>query len=202
MRIGIFGGTFSPPHLGHLLLASEVKEKANLDRLIFMPCAIPPHKALDNIPDGMHRLNMVKLSISDNPDFELSDMEINAGGKSYTAKTLETLNGIFPNDRLCFVVGADSLCEMEKWFCPDEIFRRAEIVVAIRGGVREAQLNAAISFFRQKYNADITKVEAKAIEMSSSDIRGRLRAGKSVKYMVSDGVIEYIRANNLYEGTD
>jgi len=202
VRIGIFGGTFSPPHLGHLLLAAEVKEKANLDRLIFMPCAIPPHKATADIPNGMHRLNMVNISIADNPDFEVSDMEIDAGGKSYTAKTLETLNGIFPDDRLCFVVGSDSLCEMERWFCPDEIFRRAEIVVAIRGGMREAQMDAAISFFRQKYNADITKVEAKAIEMSSSDVRERIKAGKSVKYMVSDGVIEYIRTHRLYEGTN
>ena len=200
MRIGIFGGTFSPPHLGHLLLATEVKEKAGLDRLIFMPCAIPPHKALDKIPDGHHRLSMVKLSIEGNPDFEVSDMEIDAGGKSYTAKTLEVLNEIYPEDRICFIVGADSLCEMESWFCPDEIFRRAEIVVAIRGGMREAELDAAIGFFRQKYNADITKVAAKAIEMSSSDIRQRIKDGKSVKYMVCDKVCEYIQNNGLYEG--
>ncbi len=201
MRIGIFGGTFNPPHLGHLLLASEVREKAELDRLIFMPCAVPPHKACATIPDGYHRLNMVKLAIGDNPCFEVSDMEIEAGGKSYTAKTLERMEKIYPNDRLCLVVGADSLCDMEKWFCPEEIFKRAEIIVAMRGGMREAELNAAIDFFRQKYNADITKISMKAIEMSSSDIRQRISENKTIKYMVSDQVIDYICKNRIYEGT-
>lgn len=202
MRIGIFGGTFNPPHLGHMLLAVEAKEKANLDRLVFMPCAIPPHKANAEITGGEHRLNMVKLAIDGNPDFEVSDMEIDAGGKSYTAKTLETLGNIFPDDRLCFIVGADSLCDMEKWFCPADIFARAEIVVAMRGGMREANLDAAIGFFRQKYNADIRKIDMSIIEMASSDIRQRIKSGKSVKYMVCDSVIEYIDEKRLYEGND
>ena len=202
MRIGIFGGTFNPPHLGHMLLATDVKEKANLDRLIFMPCAIPPHKAKDIIPAGEHRLNMVKLSVLGNTDFEVSDMEIDAGGKSYTAKTLETLTEIFPEDRLCFIVGADSLIEMEKWFCPAEIFKRAEIIVAMRGGMRESSLDAAIGFFRQKYDADITKVRMNVIEMASSDIRQRIADGKSIRYMVCDNVIEYIHEHGLYEGNN
>ena len=200
MRIGIIGGTFNPPHLGHMLLATEVKEKANLDRLIFMPCAIPPHKAKDVIPHGEHRLNMVKLSVLGNTAFEVSDMEIDAGGKSYTAKTLEVLGEAFPDDRLCFIVGADSLCDMEKWFCPAEIFRRAEIVVAMRGGMRENELDAAISFFVQKYSAEITKVKMNVIEMASSDIRRRIAEGKSIQYMVRDEVIGYIREHRLYEG--
>ncbi len=200
MRIGIFGGTFNPPHIGHMLLASQVREKAELDRLIFMPCAVPPHKAGADIPHGEHRLNMVKLAIGDNPCFEVSDMEIEAGGKSYTAKTLETFETLYPDDRLCFIVGADSLCDMEKWFCPGEIFKRAEIVVALRGGMKEAELNAAIDFFRQKYDAQIRKISMTVIEMSSSDIRQRISENKSIRYMVSDPVIDYIRENRIYEG--
>lgn len=202
VRIGIFGGTFNPPHLGHMLLASEVKEQACLDRLIFMPCAIPPHKANADIPSGEHRLNMVRLAIGDNPSFEVSEMEIDAGGKSYTAKTLEVMGNIYPDDRLCFIVGADSLCDMERWFCPSEIFSRAEIIVAMRGGMKSAELNAAIGLFRQKYNADIRKVDMSVIEMSSSDIRKRMKEGRSVKYMICDQVIEYIAENKVYEGID
>ncbi len=200
MRIGIFGGTFNPPHIGHLLLASEAKELAQLDRLVFMPCATPPHKPELGIPDGEHRLKMVQMSIAENPDFEVSDMEIQAGGKSYTAKTLERLGEFFPNDRLCFIVGADSLCQMENWFCPAEIFKRAEIVVACRGGMRESELNVAIDFYRQKYDADIRKISMKIIEMSSSDIRRRVQCGKDIRYMVCEDVRNYIIETGIYEG--
>jgi len=200
LRIGIFGGTFNPPHLGHLHLASETMEKAKLDRVIFIPCAIPPHKPNLSIPDGEHRLNMVKLAIEEYPRFEVSDIEIVAGGKSYTAKTLERLDAIYPDDKLCFIVGADSLCEMESWFCPGEIFRRAEIVVAIRGGMKEFALSAAIDLFRQKYNAEITKISMTAVEMSSSDIRMRIKNGESIKDMVCEKVIDYIKETELYKG--
>ncbi|MBQ7097384.1 MAG: nicotinate-nucleotide adenylyltransferase [Clostridia bacterium] len=200
MRIGIFGGSFNPPHLGHMLIATEVKEKAELDRLIFMPCAIQPHKAERVVPDGTHRFNMVCRSIGNNSGFEVSELEIKAGGKSYTAKTLEELGKIFPDDRLCFIVGADSLCEMDTWFCPEYIFRSAEIIVTMRGGMDERELDNSINFLRNKYNADIRKVQMNVIEMSSSNIRQRIAEGKSIKYMVSDDVIEYIRENSLYEG--
>lgn len=200
MRIGIFGGTFNPPHLGHMLLAVEAMEKAELDKLVFMPCANPPHKTGLDIPTGEHRFNMVKLAVGENSDFFVSDMEIDAGGKSYTAKTLERLAEKFPSDRLCFIVGADSLCEMESWFCPQEIFKRAEIVVALRGGMKENELNMAIDFFTQKYSADIRKIDMKVIEMSSTDIRERIETGKSVKYMLCDDVIDYINANGIYKG--
>ncbi len=200
MRIGIFGGTFNPPHLGHMLLATEAMEKAELDKLVFMPCANPPHKTDKDIPSGEHRLNMVKLAVGDNSAFDVSDMEIVAGGKSYTAKTLEHLAEKFPLDELCFIVGGDSLCEMERWFCPQEIFKRAEVIVALRGGMRENELNMAIDFFTQKYGARIRKINMKVIEMSSTDIRKRIECGKSVKYMLCNEVIEYINNTELYKG--
>ena len=200
MRIGIFGGSFNPPHVGHMLLASEVKEKAELDRLIFMPCSTQPFKADLSVPDGKHRFNMVCRSIGNELGFEVSDLEIKAGGKSYTAKTLEALGEVFPNDRLCFIVGADSLCQMDTWFCPEYIFKSAEIIVAMRGGMNERDLDDSIKFLTEKYNADIRKVSMNVIEMSSSDIRQRLSEGKTIKFMVCDDVIEYIRENRLYEG--
>ncbi len=199
MRIGIFGGTFNPPHLGHMLLAQAAFEGANLDRLIFMPCAVPPHKAGMKIPDGEHRYNMVKLAIQGNPWFELSDMEIEAGGKSYTAKTLESLEKLYPDDRLCLIVGADSFCDMEKWFCPGEIFKRAEIIVAHRGGMKTADLNVAIDLFRQKYDACINVVQMPVMELSSSDIRDRIACGKPICYMVCNRVIDYIERQEIYK---
>lgn len=200
MRIGIFGGTFNPPHLGHMLLATEALEKAALDTVVFMPCATPPHKPDLVIPDGEHRYNMVKLAIEGRRGFEVSDLEIDAGGKSYTAKTLQRLEEICKGAELCFIVGADSLCDMEKWFCPAEIFKRAEIIVAQRGGLKESELNIAIDFFRQKYNARITKVQMNAVEMSSTEIRSRVEKGMCVKYMVPDRVIDYINETGIYKG--
>ena len=200
MRIGIFGGTFNPPHLGHMILAMEALEKADLDTVVFMPCATPPHKPDMTIPDGEHRYNMVKLAIEGIRGFEVSDMEVNAGGKSYTARTLQRLEEICKGAQLCFIVGADSLCDMEKWFCPAEIFKRAEIIVAHRGGMKESELNVAIDFFRQKYNARITKIPMKAIEMSSTEIRSRIKSEKCVKYMVPDKVIDYINETGIYKG--
>ncbi len=200
MRIGIFGGTFNPPHNGHMHLAKEALGKASLDKMIFIPCAIPPHKPNLEIPNGEHRLNMVKLAIGEDKRFSVSDIEIEAGGKSYTAKTLETLRKIYPDDRLCFIVGADSLCEMETWFCPAEIFKRAEIVVAMRGGMNERFLDAAIDLLRQKYNADITKISMTEMEISSSEIRDRIRNGESVAEMLCKEVIEYIEKTQIYEG--
>ncbi|MBR2452893.1 MAG: nicotinate-nucleotide adenylyltransferase [Clostridia bacterium] len=200
MRIGIFGGTFNPPHNGHIHLAKEALRKAALDKMIFIPCAIPPHKPNLEIPSGEHRLNMVRLAIGEDERFSVSDIEIEAGGKSYTAKTLETLEEIYPDDRLCFIVGADSLCEMETWFCPGEIFKRAEIVVAMRGGMKERFLDAAIDLLRQKYNADITKISMTEMEISSSEIRDRIRKGESIADMVNKEVIDYIEKTQIYEG--
>ncbi|MBQ9757267.1 MAG: nicotinate-nucleotide adenylyltransferase [Clostridia bacterium] len=200
MRIGVFGGTFNPPHFGHLHLAREAMEKAALDKMIFIPCAIPPHKPNLKIPDGEHRLSMVKLATMGDARFSVSDIEIEAGGKSYTAKTLERLEKIYPHDRLCFIVGADSLCEMEGWFCPGEIFRRAEIVVAMRGGMNESFLDAAISLLRQKYKARITKISMAEMEISSSEIRRRIQNGENIADMVCEEVIDYIEKTQIYEG--
>lgn len=199
MRIGIFGGTFNPPHTGHLLLAQAAMEGAKLDRIIFMPCATPPHKTETHIPDGKHRYRMVELATEDDSRFELSNMEINAGGKSYTALTLKHLEELYPEDRLCFIVGADSLCDMEKWYHPEEVFGRAEIVVAYRGGEDTVKMDEAAEYFEEKYGAEITRVSMPVIEMSSSDIRQRISEGRSVRYMVCDKVIDYINKTGIYK---
>ena len=198
MRIGIFGGTFNPPHLGHLLLAQTALEQANLEKIIFIPCGNPPHKNGEEITDAKHRLQMTKLATCDNDGFDVSDIEIQLGTVSYTAKTLEVLGKTYPDATLCFMVGADSLCEMERWYHPELIFARAEIIVALRGGYDKNALRDAILNYESKYNARITPVAMPLIEISSSDIRRRLGSGKSVQYMLCDRVFEYICENRIY----
>lgn len=198
MRIGIFGGTFNPPHLGHLLLAQAAAEEAELDRMIFVPCGIPPHKRSDEIASASDRFEMTFRAIADNPDFEISDIEIKADGLSYTAKTLEKLNELYPNDTLCFIVGADSLREMAGWYHPGEIFKRAEIIAAFRGGEDRKDALTAAYVYIEKCGARVSCVDMPVVEISSSDIRSRLKSGRSVRYMLPETVADYIRDNNLY----
>ena len=117
-RIGIFGGTFNPPHKGHTYIAKMAKQMANLDRMIFIPCYIPPHKEVCGDVSAEHRFNMTRIAIADISEFEISDIEIKKGGTSYTAQTLEKLKELYPHDTLCFVVGGDSLRNMESWYHP------------------------------------------------------------------------------------
>ena len=201
MRLGILGGTFSPPHLGHLLLAQEAMEKAELSKIIFIPCGNPPHKNAEDVIDARLRFEMVNRAIIGNPDFEISDIEVVSKEPSYTAKTLEKLQMIYPQDTLCFIIGADSLCNIDSWYSPQEVFNRAEIIAANRGGADLTEFNRAVLHCEEKYNAKITTIEMK-VNMSSSDIRERVRRGKSVRYMLCPAVIEYIKENGIYKEQD
>lgn len=198
LRIGIFGGTFDPPHIGHLLLARDAAEVAELDRLIFVPCGNPPHKDSSAVTDANVRLEMVKLATAGDPLFETSDFETACCGVSYTAKTLERLSEMYPKDELCFLVGADSLCSIETWFCPERIFAKAEIIAAMRGGADEEGLYETAKKLKAKYGARIRLVKTNVIEMSSSEIRRRVAHGLTIRYMVPEKVREYIEGHGLY----
>ena len=198
MRLGILGGTFSPPHLGHLLLAQEAMEKAKLSKIIFIPCGNPPHKNAEDVIESHLRFEMVNRAIMGNPDFEISDIEVVSKEPSYTAKTLEKLQMIYPQDTLCFIIGADSLCNIDSWYSPQDVFNRAEIIAAYRGGADMSEFNRAVLRCEEKYNAKITTIEMK-VNMSSSDIRERVRLGKSVRYMLCPAVAEYIEENGIYK---
>ncbi len=198
MRIGILGGTFSPPHLGHLILAQEALKKAKLEKIVFIPCGNPPHKNAEEVLAAKHRFEMVRLAIAQNSKFDISDIEIVSAEPSYTAKTLEKLKKIYPDDELCFIVGADSLCEIDNWYSPQDVFDRAEIIAAYRGGEDEDRFNIAIKHCIDKYNARITKIEMK-IDISSSNIRECIKKGETVENMLTKEVITYIRENGLYK---
>lgn len=189
MRIGILGGTFNPMHIGHLILAEESYFKLNLDVLIFVPAFIPPHKTTEAIIDAKHRLKMVKLAIEDNPAFEVSTIEIDAKKTSYSVDTLKMFNKIYgENAELYFITGSDSLKDLFSWKNVNDIFQVSKFIVAARPGypVKDVPKEAQT-------------VVITPIEVSSENIRRRLKEGKSIRYLVPEKVRRYILENNLYK---
>lgn len=197
-RLGLFGGTFNPPHKGHIYIAREAMRLANLQKMLFIPCGTPPHKEVWGNVDKKHRLGMTKLAISGYNDFEVSDIEIMSEDKSYTVNTLEKLTKIYPDVALCFVVGGDSLRDMEDWYHPEKIFGLSEIIALNRGGIDREVFQKSADFYRKKYDAKITEVDISPMEVSSSDIRKKLILGEDVSDLVPCGVLEYIEKFKLY----
>lgn len=189
-RIGIYGGTFDPIHLGHLITAEYVFEKRNLDKIIFIPCNISPHKVGLHSTAAPHRLQMVKNAIESNSHFDFSDYEINKGDVSYTLDTVKHFVQLGTEIEL--IIGYDNLLVFDKWKEPEQIVELAKILVLKR------QQHARVN----KFNAFFEKVEfldTPIIEISSTDIRERIRSGKSVRYLLPESVIDYINKNNLYQ---
>ena len=197
-RLGIFGGTFNPPHKGHIYIAKEALRSANLDKVIFMPCSLPPHKAVAGEVSPVHRYEMTRIAIQNEPKFEISDLEIKSSGKSYTAKTLKILKDKYPEAKLCFVLGGDSLRDMEKWYHPEKIFEIAEIVALKRGGIDDKVFDESAEKYRIKYGAEITAVDISPVEVSSSEVRRLLSEGKDAGHIMDQAVLDYIRENRIY----
>jgi len=191
MRICIFGGTFDPPHIGHLLIAQTVCEAEAFDKVIFIPANKPPHKK--NISEVDDRLSMLNLAIEGNPNFEISDLEIKRGGISYTIDTLRSIEESVINveDELFYLIGSDSLLDLKFWKKPREILKKCNVVVAIRPGFRPSDIPAWILHRIQFANIP-------RFEISSSNIRKRWRENKTIRYLVTLPVWEYINKNNLY----
>ena len=191
MRVCIFGGTFDPPHIGHLLIAQTVCEAEKFDKILFIPANIPPHKK--NISEVNDRLTMLNLAIKGNPNFEISDMEIERGGVSYTIDTLKDIRSSFikAEDELFYLIGSDSLLGFKKWKNPKEILKHCNVVVAIRPGFRPSDIPAWILHRIQFANIP-------RFEISSSNIRQRWRENKTIRYLVTLPVWEYINHHNLY----
>lgn len=194
MKIGIMGGTFNPPHNAHLLIAELAKEQYGLGRVIFITGGNPPHKS--GTADAEHRFNMTRLAIEGNDAFTDDRFEIDRTEKSYTVHTLEYLTGRYPSDELFFIIGEDSLNDFGKWYKPREILGMASLLVFPRKSI--TSLTAAIEAARREYGGGIYPIDAPVTEISSTDIRKRIKSGRSVKYMVPDNVIGYIEENGLY----
>ncbi len=191
-KIGIMGGSFNPIHIGHLILAEHAFEQAGLDKILFMPLKNPPHKDKTTMISDQHRLEMVSLAIEDNPNFELSSLEMERKGTTYTVDTLNILRKENPHIEYYFILGADSFLMMENWKNPKELFELATILVANREDVNKSKLSKHYNYLKKKYGARAIFINMPKMEISSASIRERIKKNKSIKYMLTDKVGEYI----------
>ena len=192
------GGTFNPIHFGHLLLAETAYYQFGLDEILFMPTKNPYYKKLTSNVTEEDRVAMVKLAIENNAHFRFSGEELKREGATYTVETLRNLTGKNPDTKYYFIMGADSLYHIESWKEPDAILRMAVILVAGRGGGPSSSLNSQIEYIENKYDASIFSLHSPMLEISSNDIRRRLRCGESIRYLLPHEVAEYIYAHQLY----
>ena len=195
MRIGLFGGTFDPVHLGHLILAEQCREALRLDQVRFVVAGSPPHKPGDRT-DVKHRLEMVRLAIAGHSAFVLSEVETNRPGPHYSVETLQAIRQEQPDDDLFFLIGADSLADLPNWREPATIARLATIVVVNRPGL-DLPAPQALPDFGPETHA-LLSVAIPPIGIASSDLRARLKQGSSVRYMVPRGVEAYLTEHALY----
>lgn len=200
MRTGVFGGSFDPIHLGHLLLAEQCLEQARLDRVLFIPAATPPHKQDRDRAPGEHRVMMIKLAIGGNDRFQLDTCELERSGISYTVDTLQDLRGRFPDDQLFLLMGADSLHEFSTWKDPDIICKLATPLVVSRPGSEAVDLNLLSPYNDEPAMQAIGELAFASIPIgiSSTDLRNRIAGGKSIRYQTPSAVVEYIRDKRLY----
>lgn len=198
--IGIMGGTFDPIHNGHLLLGKQAYEEYGLDQIWFMPSGKPPHKTDHRVTKVEDRCEMVRLAIADYPYFVYSDFEVQRLGNTYTAQTLDLLRKAYTQHRFFFIIGADSLFEIEKWYHPEEVMAQAVLLVAGRdyeGAPRT--LDAQIDYIAQKYKADIRRLHCDEVDISSAELREMEARGKRLYKYVPKPVEEYIMARGLYQ---
>jgi nicotinate-nucleotide adenylyltransferase len=187
MKIGILGGTFNPIHIGHLILAEEAREKLRLDRIIFVPAYLPPHKDGSGIAAARDRLAMVKSAIKGNKYFCVSDIEIKRDGRSYTIDTIKGFKLKFPADELYFIIGSDLLKYLEDWKDLREIIKLVKFVAATRPG-----------YPLEKIPSYISTIPIRAVDISGFEIRQAISKDKSFRYLVPEVVYEYILKNKLY----
>lgn len=200
MRLGIFGGTFDPVHLGHLILAEQCREQAKLDRVLFVPAARPPHKQERELTKFDQRVEMLALAISGHPAFRIDELEKNRPGPSYTYVTLEELRHQHPGAELCLLVGADSLHDLPQWVQPRRILELATLVVMPRPGWELAELDSLRESLALEadFPLRLQLVHAPLIDVASRDLRARIAQGRSVRYMIPRAVEAYIAEKGLY----
>lgn len=198
-RIGILGGTFNPIHLGHINMAKSAYRQCGLDKVLIMPAKNPPHKVGKIIASEEHRSNMCRLAIQDYPYMEFSDFEIKRDGLSYSVITLTLLKKQY--DELFFIIGADSLYDMENWYQPDRVLALATMVVIPREDARESilDLRAQADYLEDKYNANIVIVDCPKIDISSTAVRKSFEVGEPMAEALDSRVYEYIVKEKLYE---
>ena len=198
-KYGIFGGSFNPIHYGHLMICEYIKEEMGLDKVIFIPTGNPPHKDLGVSAED--RYEMVKLAISPNPDFEISDIETTRINLSYTVDTIRELKKIYKEEKLYFLIGLDSLFQLKTWKKIDDLSQEIEFVVALRPGyIDKEEINREIDFLRDNFGTKINLIKTPLYEISSTDLRDRIHEGKSLRYLIPKKVLDYIEESGFYKG--
>lgn len=198
MRLGILGGTFDPVHIGHLITAECVLEELSLDGVLFIPANVPPHKTERKIISSYHRLRMVCFATANNPRFKVSDIELNREGPSYSVDTINELKKIYIGATFFFITGADAINDLPTWHEATELLKNCHFVAATRAGVK-LEKDALIEHFGELARTNIHEVNTRRIEISSTDIRQRVKEGKNIMYMVTDTVAKYIEKEGLYK---
>ncbi len=184
-KIGILGGTFNPPHIGHLWIAEEVRIRNQLDEIWFIPTRTPPHKDT-SILDAAHRLGMLRLAVRDNPHFHVNALELEREGKSYTFDTVKELTASYPDDDLYFIIGGDMVEYLPKWHRVDELVKMIRFVGVSRPGYT----------LETPYPVDCLEIHP--LDISSTFIRNRLGDGELIRYLLPDDVMNYIKENQIY----
>ena len=196
-KIAMFGGSFNPPHIGHLELAQAFIDRLSLDKLLLIPVFSPPHKSGSEMASAQHRLNMCKLLEKYNNKIEVSDIEVIRGGSSYTVDTLKALKALYPDDELFLIIGADMYMSLQSWYQPEQICSLAKICTVSRNSDDTQELENH-SRFLKRFGCESVILDERVKTVSSTQIRNYLKSGKSLDNLVVPEVYEYIRCNKLY----
>lgn len=199
MRIGILGGTFNPPHLGHLVCAQEAYLQLRLEKVFLIPASIPPHKPITDEPGIEHRLEMCRLAIAGDDRFAVSDIEARREGPSFTVDTLEALHANQPQSEFFLIVGGDVAAGFTSWREPERVLALATLAIAERPGTSRAEVQRSLGLLTSGERARF--FDMPAIEISSTMLRDRARQGGPTRYLVPDAVRDYIDRHRLYGGS-
>lgn len=200
-RLGILGGTFDPPHYAHLILAEHAYEELNLSKVLFVPTGVPPHKTDTRTP-VKHRINMLKLAIDDNTHFEMSRVEVDRPGPHYTIDTVRIIQEQNPDAELYFIMGGDVYRDLPNWDRPQEMFRTCKLAVAVMRRPGFGNPDLSLDMHRDaipELEQYALMLRSPLVEFSSTDIVDRLSRGRSVRYMVPESVLHYMKEHRLYD---
>jgi nicotinate-nucleotide adenylyltransferase len=196
VRTGILGGTFNPPHLGHLVCAQEAYAQLELDQVLWIPARIPPHKELPDDPGTEHRLALCRLATRADERFAVSELELRREGPSYTVDTLEELHATAPDSELYLIVGGDIAAGLSEWREPDRVLSLATLAVVGRQGTARASVESSLGRVQGGHRVKFFSMPL--IAVSSTLVRRRARAGQPIRYLVPDDVARYIQRHRLY----
>lgn len=202
-RLAIMGGTFDPIHIGHLMTAEEVRHEFDIDQVVFIPTGYPPHKENNRVTHSEHRYLMTVLATVENPHFNVSRIEIDRPGKTYTVDTIKEIKEMYtPDMKIYFITGADAVNEILTWKHAEELMRICEFVAVTRPGYNKKRLKAKLDELRKSFECTVHFLEVPALAISSSDIRRRVEKGRPIQYLVTQSVEKYIHKFKLYSKKD